>query len=132
MGCHMSWSLKALKDDFVCCLNHKVVLYYVLLESVETLNEQGCRQQLIKLNRIIFFPSWKDSASCCKTVKKTIWKTAAEKFCLTRLCPFWLPLVQGIKKLAWLVLATKPAQFFWDAIHNLSEKWKNFINGQYF
>ena len=41
---------------------------------------------------------------------------------------------QGIKNWLDLFLAAKPAQFFWDGIHKLPERWEKVIasDGQYF
>ena len=85
---------------------------------------------------------------------RTIWKTVDGKFYPTRLIAQTLPLLtticfgrcrrpstgirftseQGIKNCLDSFLAAKPAQFFWDGIHKLPERWEKVIDsdGQYF
>ena len=142
----------------------KGVLYYELLKPGETINEERYRTQLIRLKRaiaekcpeyatrheaIIFhydnarphvaFPVKNYLENSGWEVPPYSLDLAPSDYHLFRsmqnaLTGIRFTSEQGIKNWLESFLAAKPAQFFWDGMHNLPERWIKVISsdGQYF
>ena len=141
--------------------DQKSVLYYELLKPGATINGERYRTQLIRLKRAIaekrpeYATRHHDNARphVAILVKNYLensgWEVSPHPPYSPDLAPsdydlframqnaltgIRFKLEQGIKNWLDSFLAAKPAQFFWDGIHKLPERWENVIasDGQYF